>query len=317
MKKIILFFFGCVFFINISQAQRKEMYKAFEDSIIKLHKEILLEQNIILKYQKNEDLLFLMEEAIQQKNSINYAFDSLKTISVLTSPDKKVRIFTWYLIDEEGTHDHFGYIQAYNEDKNRFMVFTLTDKWRQIPNPESRTLDYLSWFGAVYYDIIQTEVNNKKYYTLLGWNGGNLFSQYKVIDVLSFNNRGNPILGAFIFRAYGKGKPARIVFEYAKRSSLTLIYDKQQLTQRSTKKTKGHYRYQIDTISSPMIVFERLIPMDESLQEIPQYRVGESSINDAFIEKDGRWHFKQNVIARNPDKPLPKYDYKPKKYYDR
>lgn len=317
MKKIIWIFLGCVFFITISYAQRKEMYKAFEDSIINLHKEILLERNSIIKYQKNEDLLFLMEEVLGQKNSINYTFDSIRTISILTSPDKKVRIFTWYLIDDDGTHEHFGYVQAYNEDKNRYMIYTLTDKWRQISNPESRTLDYLSWYGAVYSKLIMTEINNKKYYTLLGWNGGTLFSQFKIIDVLSFNSRGNPIFGAFIFRSYGKGKPARIVFEYAKQSNLNLRYEKQSFAQRSTKRIKGNYRYQIDTVFTPMIIFDHLIPMDESLQKVPQYYVGESSLNDGFIEKDGRWYFKQGVIGRNPDKSLPKYDYKPKQYYKR
>ena len=93
------------------------MFKAFEDTLVKLHKEILLEKNTIVKYQKNEGLLYLLEEVLGQRNSIQYPFDSLKTISVLTSPDKKVRLFTWYLIDDDGFYDHFGYIQAYNESK--------------------------------------------------------------------------------------------------------------------------------------------------------------------------------------------------------
>jgi hypothetical protein len=66
-----------------------------------------MEENAIAKYQKNESLLYLVEEALSQRNSINYPFDSLKTMSVLISPDKKVRLFTWYLVDDEGFHDHF------------------------------------------------------------------------------------------------------------------------------------------------------------------------------------------------------------------
>ncbi len=317
MKKNLAFTFGFFFFITYSYSQRKEMYRAFEDSIVKLHKEILLEQNTILKYQKNEQLLFLMEEALQQKNSINYVFDSLKTISVLTSLDKKIRIFTWYLIDNDGTHEHFGFLQAYDEGKGRYVVYTLTDKWQLLGIQANQILDYLSWFGAVYYELIQTTINKKKYYTLLGWNGGTLFSQYKVIDVISFNNRGYPVFGAYVFRGYGKGKFARIIFEYAKKSNFNLIYDKQSYTQRSTKKYKKSYRYKIDTIYSPMIIFNRLIPMEESLKNVSQYYVGESSLNDAFIEKEGRWYFKLGVQGRNPNKPLPKYEYKPKQYYKR
>ena len=58
MKKGLAFFFIACFFIMSSYSQRKEMYKAFEDSIVKLHKEILLEQNTIIKYQKTNNCFF-------------------------------------------------------------------------------------------------------------------------------------------------------------------------------------------------------------------------------------------------------------------
>ena len=317
MKKSISLFFVFFCCINVSLSQRKETFRAYEDTIIKLHKEIILEQNSILKYQKNENLLFLVEEVLEQKNSINYSFDSLHTISILISPDKKIRIFTWYLIDDAGNHDHFGYVQAYNDQRKRYMLYALSDKWQQIENPHGRTLDYLSWYGAVYYKIIETVVNNKKHYTLLGWNGGTVFSQRKVIDVLSFNNRGNPIFGAYIFRGYGRGKPSRIIFEYAKKSSFTLNYERHGYEERSIKRTRRNYRRQIDTVYGYMIIFNHLIPMDESLINIPQYYVGESSMNDAFLEKDGRWYFKGNVQGRNPDKPRPKYEYQSRQLYKR
>jgi hypothetical protein len=72
-----------------------------------------------------------------------------------------------------------------------------------------------------------------------------------------------------------------------------------------------------------MIVFNRLIPMSEGLKEIPQIMVGEASLNDAFIEQDGKWVFKPDVIATNPPppkkplpkKPLPQREYKKREYY--
>lgn len=315
MKNFFILFIGGLLFIQSSYSQRKETFKAYEDSIINLHRQVLMEENAIAKYQKNESLLYLVEEALSQRNSINYPFDSLKTMSVLISPDKKVRLFTWYLVDDEGFHDHFGYIQAYNEVKKRYMLYPLTDKWKQIILPESKRLDHLSWYGAVYYQIIKTETYQKTYYTLLGWNGGSIFSQFKVIDVLSFNNRGYPVFGAFLFRSYGRSKPMRIIFEYAKKSSLNLRYEKQGYTQKSKKIDRRTKRYRIDTLYTTMIIFDRLIPMDEKLPNVPQFRVGESSLNDGFLEKEGKWYFKEGVIGRNPDKPLPKYEYKPKDLY--
>lgn len=315
MKNFFILFITGLLFIQSSYSQRKETFKAYEDSIINLHRQVLMEENAIAKYQKNESLLYLVEEALSQRNSINYPFDSLKTMSVLISPDKKVRLFTWYLVDDEGFHDHFGYIQAYNEVKKRYMLYPLTDKWKQIILPENKRLDHLSWYGAVYYQIIKTETYQKTYYTLLGWNGGSIFSQFKVIDVLSFNNRGYPVFGAFLFRSYGRSKPMRIIFEYAKKSSLNLRYEKQGYTQKSKKIDRRTKRYRIDTLYTTMIIFDRLIPMDEKLPDVPQFRVGESSLNDGFLEKEGKWYFKEGVIGRNPDKPLPKYEYKPKDLY--
>jgi hypothetical protein len=55
--------------------------------------------------------------------------------------------------------------------------------------------------------------------------------------------------------------------------------------------------------------------MDESLEGIPQFLVGEASMNDAFIEKDGRWIYMPDVITQNPDKPRPTRNHKPKQLY--
>ena len=290
-----------------------------EDSIIRLHKEVITERNTILRYQKNDSLMYLLEEVLDFKNSINYPFDSLKTISVLTSPDKKVRIFTWYLVNDDRIYEHYGFIQTYNEDKQKYRVCTLIDKWKRIIRPESQMLACENWFGAVYSELIEVNAaNNKTYYTLLGWNGGDIFSQRKVIEVLVINNKGVASFGAPIFKGYAKGKQIRIVFEYAKYSPFVLRYEKQSYTEKSTTKDKKTNKYLMETLSAKMIVFNQLIPMDESLQNIPQFMVGEASMNSAFIEKDGKWVFKANIIARNPPSkqpPPPPRDNRPRIFY--
>jgi hypothetical protein len=66
----------------------------------------------------------------------------------------------------------------------------------------------------------------------------------------------------------------RIIFEYAKKSSLNLRYEKQGYTQKSKKIDRRTKRYRIDTLYTTMIIFDRLIPMDEKLPNVPQFRVG-------------------------------------------
>ncbi len=314
-KQLLLLLF--VLGISVSgYAQKKETFVTLEDSIVRLHKDIISERNTIPRYQKNEQLLLLLEETLELKNSISYPFDSLKTISVLTSPDKKVRIFTWYLISDEGIHEHYGFLQAYNEEKKQYKLYTLTDKWRRINTPAAQVLTCENWYGALYTELIEIKgTNDKTYYTLLGWNGGDILSQHKLIEVLSLNNKGVPSFGALIFKGYTKNRTMRIVFEYAKRAPFLLRYEKQFYTKKSDKRDKKTNKYTIDTVFTEMIIFNRLIPMDESLQQIPQFMVGEASMNDAFIETDGKWVYKADVIARNPDKPLPPRENKTKIFY--
>ena len=149
------------------------------------------------------------------------------------------------------------------------------------------------------------------YYTLLGWNGGNIFSQFKMIEILTFNARGVPAFGSPVFRNYGKSRPVRIVFEYSKKGYMHLNYEKQAYMQRSATKNKNTP----EKITTNMIVFSRLIPMYDGTHIIPQMLVGETSLNDAFIEQEGKWFFKQDVLAGNPDKPLPPRERKTRIYY--
>ena len=305
-RQFVLFLLVISGMFTCGQAQKKE-FAVLEDSIVKLHKSIIEPQELILRFQKNEQLLYLLEEALELKNSISYPFDSLKTISVLTSSDKKMRIFTWYLINEDGTHEHYGFVQTYNEEKKQYRICTLTDKWKRINNPAVQVLTCDNWYGAVYTELIELKApNDKTYYTLLGWNGGDVFSQRKVIEILSINNKGVPSFGARVFQGYTKNRTMRIVFEYAKNTPFLLHYDKQTYTEKTNIKNKKTNQYIVDSLTTKMIVFNRLIPMDESLQQIPQFMVGEASINDAFIEKDGKWIYKPDIIAHNyENKPPP------------
>jgi hypothetical protein len=310
--------FGTVFFLWVAGgfAQRKSDFTIMEDSIVKLHRSIISEREPAIRYQKNQTLLYVLEETLGLNHSMSYPFDSIKTIAVVSSPEKKVRIFTWYLVDDKGVHEHYGFVQAYNETQKRYMVYPLIDKWQKIETPTAKVLACDNWFGALYTKLIEVKGSNGTYYTLLGWNGGTLFSQYKIIEVLTFNYQGKPVFGSQVFRSYGKNnRLTRIVFEYSKKGYMYLNYEKQAYTQRSAARNKKTKQYTTEKIKANMIIFNRLIPMREGLQQMPQIMVGEASLNDAFIEQDGKWVFKQDVIAANPDRPLPKREQKPRNYY--
>ncbi len=241
-----------------------------------------LKQTDAEKKELNASLLKKFDEILDLTNSFeNYQFDSLKNdIGILISPDKKFRIVHWNVPKSDGTHDYYGFIQSkFITKKNKVesvQIFPLTDKSSEIKNPDNAITDNNKWFGALYNKIIIKKTKAKTYYTLLGWDGNDKFSQKKIIDVLTFDpNNGTPKFGADIFN-YEKKYPKRIIFEYSSTCSMSLKY--------SSKKDS--------------IVFGHLAPTSPRLEGQFQYYCSDMSF-DGFGFKKGKWSYGINVNALN------------------
>jgi len=240
------------------------------------------------KQECNRQLLRKFEEVLREPGSFdNYHFDSLKNdIGILTSPDEKFRIIHWNVPAEDGSQEYFGFIQEHFSEtiKHGFFkrsridsmqLYPLIDKSAEIKNPENAITDNKKWFGLLYNRIIIKKVKSKTYYTLLGWDGNDKFSQKKVIDVLTFDNKGVPHFGADIF-SYQKRYPKRIIFEYSATCSMSLRY--------SSKKDS--------------IVFGHLAPIQPKLEGQYQYYCSDMSF-DGFGFKKGKWNYGMDVNALN------------------
>lgn len=305
MKKIIpLLLF--LFLIHALFGQDNIFFKYWEDSLIVLRNSSINAPNDIEKLQKNEDFMNLLEVILQKKNSFKYNWSTVSNFSVVTSPDKQLRLFTWNVMKKDFSCENFGFLQVYNENRKKYILYPLFDNRNHIDYPSTFIGNHNYWFGAVYYDIILIESKHKKYYTLLGYNANTLFSNQKVIDVLSFKSNGTPIFGAFIFKKYSK-KVSRVLFEYSKNATFSLKYEKQSYDMSTGKRDPKTRKLIYKNIAAKMIIFEQLIPLDEGLEGITAYLVPESSLNQGFIEDDGKWLFLSNVKGRNPDKEMPKY----------
>ena len=80
------------------------------------------------------------------------------------------------------------------------------------------------WYGALYYEIVPAKVKRRNHYLLLGWDGGDLFVNRKVIDVLSFSSSGVPRFGKSVFK-FKKDRKKRVVFEFSYMATMRLFYD--------------------------------------------------------------------------------------------
>ncbi|MGM0531354.1 MAG: hypothetical protein ACQER7_08380 [Bacteroidota bacterium] len=155
--------------------------------------------------------------------SFSHPFDSLSNAGVLKSSDGKVKIYNWNVPYEAGYHVFHCFIQYRTADS--LMSFELKDRSEQIEEPENKTLDKDNWYGALYYSIIPKEGRfDKTYYTLLGYDPNDYMTNRKVIDVLHFDKKSQPVFGAEIFKNQ-REMSKRIVFEYSESATMTLQYN--------------------------------------------------------------------------------------------
>ena len=281
-------------------------FQARIDSINAMSEIIAKPFNDIVKFTNNELITEALYSLMIEKESINYNFDGLKSISCITPADKSFRLFTWSFPREDGFFENCGLIQCYDKRKKRFFVLQLKDLSSKLSGAEFLKLEGDQWYGSLYYHMIEFELNKKPYYILLGWNGNSPFTQKKVIEILSFKSNGMPIWGASLLKKHEKGKIFRLIFEYSKKTTMLLKYDKQSYNVKTKKKDPITKKPILKTIKSNMIIFDRLAPLNEYMKGVYEYYVPESDVFDAFVLNDGRWYFFADVDARNPDRKIPK-----------
>ena len=214
---------------------------------------------------------------LNKEGSFNYPFDSIFPMGKIVSEDKLVRIFTWFAIRADGTHIHFGYIQHHNTKMDKIQLYPLIDKSDTIPeNIENLSFDNNNWLGATYYDIIESESSfYGKTYTLLGWDGNNIYTKKKIIETLMFVNDDKPKFGVALF-PINNTKHKRLIYEYSRMASMMLKYDTQQ----------------------HMIVMDHLAPTKSLYNDNPQFYGPDLSV-DALKFENELWIY------------FPSIDYKP------
>jgi hypothetical protein len=249
--------------------------RPIQDSLIKLGKQIINNENDLERKNANYAFIRTLVKALRVPNSYAYNFDSLKTVSILRSPDDKFRIFSWFVMNEDGSYRFYGTLQMNTGGK--LQLFPLEDYSPVLKNPEDSVTDNHKWFGAEYYKIIPVN-SATPYYVLLGWKGHTVKSTKKVIEALHFKN-GQPVFGMPVFTGNKKVRN-RVVFEYNRQASMLLRHVPEQ----------------------HLIVFDHLAPPDERLKTQPEM-YGPDLTYDGYKLLNGKWIFKDNMDMRNIPAP--------------
>lgn len=246
MRKIISITIVVVLLSFSSLAQDKALMADYQQQLQALFEDVYNAPTDNQRYHANESAVNLFQEALAQDNSFKWQWDFGSRVSVLTSSDKKFRIFTWPVVNDEGEYECFGLVQAMDEKNDEYVVTVLNDKSQTIVNRQEDILSPENWFGAVYQEIITTTYDGKTFYTLLGWSGVDYLTQRKVIEPVVFKSgRGVPQFGQNVFKKERNYR--RVVLEYTHDAMVNLRFEEQfvRTVERLRAKRTGGSRQQM------------------------------------------------------------------------
>jgi hypothetical protein len=167
----------------------------------------------------------LLTERLSKPNSFKDGMKDIEWVSKLYPSDSTFRIISYQIEAERNSFKAFGYIQ-----KSDGTVITLKDDSQEIGEDAAfMELDQDSWFGALYYNMLEFEHDGNTQYLLFGYNGYSEFDRRKVVDVLVSIEGNEAIFGNEIFVKKSETSRnemmQRIMISYSADSNVSLNYD--------------------------------------------------------------------------------------------
>ena len=232
MKKIISYLL--VFFVFATAANSQKLspaetriLKQKEDTLRKLAKNLIVDSLTSTRMRNDSLFIRTLVRTLQVKNSFYYPFNSVQGVSKLYAPDSTFRIFSWALSFDDYYSRQRAAIQ-YRTADGSLKLIPLKDFSEFTSKPVDSVRTKNNWIGAVYYNIIKTEHKGKNYYTLFGIDNNSVVSNKKWIEVLTFNEKKEPIFGGpyFSYEQDSVKRPTqnRFSIEYKKDASILVNY---------------------------------------------------------------------------------------------
>jgi hypothetical protein len=239
-KHLFLFYAAICLILSVSKAQfvpakyissaDKSQLEKQQDSLAPFYYEIVNAPEANQRFRADSFFIRLFVRSLKIQNSFYFPFDSLQSISKLYAPDSSFRIFTWQIKKDDYMYFQRGAIQMRTADGS-LKLFPLHDFSTFTAKPADSVRGPNNWIGAIYYKIIQKQYNGKRFYTLLGFDDFTVNSNKKWMEVLTFDDQGQPLFGGpyFSFKndsaATAKFKASRFYIEYKKEAVASFNYD--------------------------------------------------------------------------------------------
>lgn len=310
IKRFVFVFIVFCLFVVDGKSQNAQIMRNFEAQI---NQQMELAYNAVTdnrRYLASETAAQLFQEALATEESINWKWNLGNRVSVLTSPDKRLRVITWRVVRDNGEYECFGFVQSYNEEEEQYDVYELNDKSDELLNLEESILGPSTWLGAVYQKLIQTRHDGHTYYTLLGWTGVDALTQRKVIEPICFkSNSSRPVFGQPLFKRDRNRR--RVVLEYSTSAMVNLRYEEQiiRTVERKRVKVKGSkkttWAQENHDERCEMIIFDEVTPQIPGMEGLFQYYVP-SGVELSYVWTEGKWELKNNAQGRVDNERLNK-----------
>lgn len=272
------------------------------DAIKQISSEILMTDEADKKLILNSDLKIKLDSLLKSEPKKLLEIDSTGLLYSLISNNKKLQIITW-AISFDDKWEHYGFIKSFNQTKKEYRVYELipTDFHQSLQSKESFNND--NWPAALYLKMIESNFKDKEYYTLLGWLPSQDQTAFKLIEVLTLSKSGKPSFGKLNFFMIDKEYHKRMLFSYNSQSKFQLDYGEYSFSTRKWNKKKK--KYETNTFSEDLIVYDHLIPMYPDLADLAEFMVPMGNAVDAFYFEKGKWRMKADIDARNMEmKPI-------------
>lgn len=198
-----------------------------EDSISAVAERMWSSDDASERKAASSQVVSLLGKALALPKSLDYPFDSLKFVSVQRDPGLAFRIFTWQVDLGNGRYQRHGVLQTGGREPK---VIPLNDRSEVVVRPESHSAGKDEWVGLVYYRIVPFRKKGKPHWLLFGFANRDANTLRKIVDVLRFDDLGEPVFGAPLFEFSSENDEAprmqnRLVLEYDARSKVKLNWD--------------------------------------------------------------------------------------------
>lgn len=228
-------------------------------------------QTDAIKLIYNDSIKSALKQVLQYEESFKYPFSKLNRMGTVMAYDKSMRVFSWNIVLEK----NYGYEALFVSKEGR--IDSLSRISNLVQPDEKAAYHTENWYGCLYYQIVPYKVrpSKEKVYLLCGWSQFKPYTQFKVLDVVSWNQQGRLQLGWPLFKIDDRYEKKRIVFEYYWQVKMYLDYDKRK----------------------KRIVFDHLSPLKKT-GPLSQMWGPDMSV-DCFKRKRKGWYFQEDIKIKN------------------